>query len=73
MNVSYKEAAFLIGHSVCHETGDDFKELRPRAAMWQDNVLATEVDSVLSGCFELNSTKDWATVPSGVDGKKEAN
>lgn len=33
MNVSYKEAAFLIGHSVCHETGDDFKELRPRAAM----------------------------------------
>lgn len=71
MSISYEGAASLIGHSVCHEAEDDFKELRPRAVMWQDDILAREVDGVLNGCFELNSTKDWATMPSGADGKKE--
>lgn len=37
------------------------------------DMLAREVDGVLNGCLELNSTKDWATVPSGVDGKKRGS
>lgn len=66
------DECLLLRGQQCRKAGDDFKELRTRAAMWQDDMLTREVDSVLNGCFELNSTEDWATLPPGMDGKKEA-
>lgn len=39
MNVSYEGTAFLLGHSLCHTLGNDFRELRPKAAMWQGDMI----------------------------------
>lgn len=71
MNVSHEGAVFLVGHSLCHAVGDDFKELRPTAAMWQGDALATEVGSVLNRRSQLALNKDGPLCPQLWMGKKK--
>lgn len=67
MKFPHEGAAFLVAHSLfqlfSHVAGDEFKELRPRAAMWQEYVLTVESDNVLCGCSQLNPTKDRPLCP----------
>lgn len=63
MNVSHERALFVVGHSLCHAVRDDFKELRPRAAMRQGDALATEADSVFNRRSHLNLHEDEPLCP----------
>jgi len=69
--VSHEGPLLLVGHLLCHAVEDDFKELRPRAAMWQGDALDAEVDSVLNRHSQLTLSKDGPLCPNLWTGKKK--